>query len=638
MLVLRENGNEIAFEIGEQPLTVGRSSRSDIHIDDEQASRHHCVIQKKGDIYILRDLDSTNGTYVGKERAYKHILKNGDEIAIGEARIVFVAGYPFKLLVFESSEKRYDVELDRPVISIGRSSKNQIVLTNESVSRHHAELRRLSDGGYEIIDLDSANGTLVAGQPITRHELRDGDDIEIGYVALVFQRTSVNTPPIDTRLPTAEHGKKHIVGLVHDTLQQRRFKIAAYALLGIAIAVGIFYLSAVGIIPIRRGVLSASSGELEATLNEHGFLSVGHESWHSLWGGQVVLIGHEGQLLTRQALSVGSEVTRLPDESLQLDTVLPGIKDGKQYNIKLTLKGGEKGIQVFLPQTKNLGDEIGAVGFMWSCSPQNLSTGMHLASRTNFVEHTRPFKSTDPALALSWGNRPDILHMFFAQETALSCSQTDDGNLLCLSSPTGSEGSLQNQTITMRLFSEERTLEIANNLEEAAREKENGNWGRALAIYRSMAKQYYYLEAPISAAAQEIPAIIASATEQLNAAYEAYQRAQVTKDDTDFQAVENTVMMLSKSLAGTELAAKSTALLVEVSSQRMKARHQKLQAEAKMLLDRAEAHLARGKIDVASSFFEQVIHTFPNTIWSRTAQQRLSVIAEMGSVPEADIE
>ena len=51
------------------------------------------------------------------------------------------------------------------VLRIGRAEDNDVEVDDLSVSRHHAELRN-TGGGYEIVDLDSRNGTFLNGSPI----------------------------------------------------------------------------------------------------------------------------------------------------------------------------------------------------------------------------------------------------------------------------------------------------------------------------------------------------------------------------------------------------------------------------------------------------------------------------------------
>jgi hypothetical protein len=74
--------------------------------------------------------------------------------------------------------------LPAKVIRIGRQLDNDIALTGHlEVSRHHAELRRNPDGGFEIIDLGSHSGTYVNGERITPKLLTEQDVISIGHAA-----------------------------------------------------------------------------------------------------------------------------------------------------------------------------------------------------------------------------------------------------------------------------------------------------------------------------------------------------------------------------------------------------------------------------------------------------------------------
>jgi ABC transport system ATP-binding/permease protein len=68
------------------------------------------------------------------------------------------------------------------VIRIGRTADNDLALPDDlGVSRYHAELRESGPGRYEIIDLNSHNGTFVNGQRISRAALAEHDVIGVGF-------------------------------------------------------------------------------------------------------------------------------------------------------------------------------------------------------------------------------------------------------------------------------------------------------------------------------------------------------------------------------------------------------------------------------------------------------------------------
>ena len=73
-------------------LVVGRSSKSDIQIDQESVSRAHSKIVNSGRVIRIRDLGSTNGTYVNDELIDERALEDGDFIKIGRTIFKFLSG------------------------------------------------------------------------------------------------------------------------------------------------------------------------------------------------------------------------------------------------------------------------------------------------------------------------------------------------------------------------------------------------------------------------------------------------------------------------------------------------------------------------------------------------------------------
>jgi predicted Zn finger-like uncharacterized protein len=77
------------FPIGKVRTTLGRAG-ADINLDDPEASRTHAAIEILGDHAILRDLGSTNGTFVDVERVEQHVLNNQMEFRIGSHVLMFI--------------------------------------------------------------------------------------------------------------------------------------------------------------------------------------------------------------------------------------------------------------------------------------------------------------------------------------------------------------------------------------------------------------------------------------------------------------------------------------------------------------------------------------------------------------------
>jgi two-component system, cell cycle response regulator len=73
-------------------LVIGRSSKCEIQIDQESISRNHSKIVNSGKSILIRDLGSTNGTYVNDEPIDEHVLRDGDLIKIGRTIFKFLSG------------------------------------------------------------------------------------------------------------------------------------------------------------------------------------------------------------------------------------------------------------------------------------------------------------------------------------------------------------------------------------------------------------------------------------------------------------------------------------------------------------------------------------------------------------------
>jgi ABC transport system ATP-binding/permease protein len=71
--------------------------------------------------------------------------------------------------------------LPAKAMRIGRIPDNDLVLSDLDVSRHHAELRKSPTGSYEIVDLNSHNGTYVNGQRVTSKLLSEEDLVSVGH-------------------------------------------------------------------------------------------------------------------------------------------------------------------------------------------------------------------------------------------------------------------------------------------------------------------------------------------------------------------------------------------------------------------------------------------------------------------------
>jgi len=71
-------------------MTIGRSMDNDIIIEGEGVSRHHAQIKLRQGQYVLRDLESANGTFVNGQRIHEEcVLQHGDRIRLANVELTF---------------------------------------------------------------------------------------------------------------------------------------------------------------------------------------------------------------------------------------------------------------------------------------------------------------------------------------------------------------------------------------------------------------------------------------------------------------------------------------------------------------------------------------------------------------------
>lgn len=70
------------FTLQDARAVIGRTG-ADIALDDQEISRHHCLLEVRGNAVHLKDLDSTNGTFYEEERVRAAMLLEGAEFRVG---------------------------------------------------------------------------------------------------------------------------------------------------------------------------------------------------------------------------------------------------------------------------------------------------------------------------------------------------------------------------------------------------------------------------------------------------------------------------------------------------------------------------------------------------------------------------
>jgi pSer/pThr/pTyr-binding forkhead associated (FHA) protein len=113
------------------PVTIGRDQSSALVIEQPKVSRHHAVIERRGGGFVIRDLKSTNGTWMGSARVHEHFLSDGDSFRVGDARLVFKDGFePEELTLVEPPRGKSRL---RPVVFVPGFMGSELWLGSERV-------------------------------------------------------------------------------------------------------------------------------------------------------------------------------------------------------------------------------------------------------------------------------------------------------------------------------------------------------------------------------------------------------------------------------------------------------------------------------------------------------------------------
>ena len=205
VLVVRTQGSDRTLRAG-RSYRVGRDPNSDIVVDEPKVSWQHAILRLEHDRWLLEDVGSTNGTFVGPQRVRRVEITGACQVRLGHpdsgpvvsCSIAAAPGVhgtaaasaavlqPARMSATGERSPSVIMRLPDRVLRIGRAAGNDMVVPDLSVSRYHAELRKTAGGGYEIVDLGSHNGTYVAGQRITTATAVTGTDV-IGIGLATFR-------------------------------------------------------------------------------------------------------------------------------------------------------------------------------------------------------------------------------------------------------------------------------------------------------------------------------------------------------------------------------------------------------------------------------------------------------------------
>jgi diguanylate cyclase (GGDEF)-like protein len=135
------------YDLYDSVATIGRDPQNTIVLDSDSVSRRHAVIELCDTGRLLRDLDSTNGTYLNDILVRSAVLGNGDLIKIGDTIFKYLSGH--------NVESSYHEEIYRMTIHDGLTQISNKRYMFDYLDKELSRARRYSrDLAVLMIDID----------------------------------------------------------------------------------------------------------------------------------------------------------------------------------------------------------------------------------------------------------------------------------------------------------------------------------------------------------------------------------------------------------------------------------------------------------------------------------------------------
>ena len=94
LVVLSEGFTGRTYELKVEKTTIGRLEDNSFQIAEPSISSHHCEVLLRGNDFVVKDLNSTNGTFVSGERVTETPLKPGQILRLGQIEMRLETGAP----------------------------------------------------------------------------------------------------------------------------------------------------------------------------------------------------------------------------------------------------------------------------------------------------------------------------------------------------------------------------------------------------------------------------------------------------------------------------------------------------------------------------------------------------------------
>lgn len=146
LVVITVGFNDLSFEVKPEKLSVGRQPDNQVSLPEASVSSHHCELFAKGDDIIVKDLNSTNGTFINEKQleAGKEVpLRPGQVLRLGQVELRYETGKK------QTEQPRTTVKLT----DAAASGPTMVISKNSAFAKKDNKITKISIGIGVVLGL-----------------------------------------------------------------------------------------------------------------------------------------------------------------------------------------------------------------------------------------------------------------------------------------------------------------------------------------------------------------------------------------------------------------------------------------------------------------------------------------------------
>ena len=174
LIIFIGNDGGKRYKLRRGKMTVGRSSKADITINDQRISRLHCVFEWVGDTIIIEDKGSTNGIFYDSKRVTNAVLESGVPIQLGQS--VMKIEYKDEAEIRAEENLTYKVSTDSLTGIFSRQHFDELASMEMAYACRHQQVV-----GLIMLDIDNFKHV------IDTYDAQTGDFVNTRFAEIINQ-------------------------------------------------------------------------------------------------------------------------------------------------------------------------------------------------------------------------------------------------------------------------------------------------------------------------------------------------------------------------------------------------------------------------------------------------------------------